>query len=246
MAEELRRMKSQLLNGSPIINQTPSSLTSSTSTSTKRQSQLPLMGDAESEHLILAGKRISHIHRIPLNNSSKSNNHHHHHHHYNNNNNSKMKGKESSAEYDYEYSISGQQDEVKLSLPDIAARSIESGDMLTDSAAYGGMDNLLQAAHILGPTSKNLNTPQPPPKRRRLSDAPSTTTIGFSALNVLANEASTARMTPPSNRINALMSVEKDEGSTARNRAPYIKVSKHFSFFFVSLLRLNSLLTLFQ
>jgi hypothetical protein len=72
MEGELRQLKSHLLNGIPLVcieneviippestlNQAPSSL------SPPRKIRLPTMGDAGSEHLLLAGKRLSHLRRI--------------------------------------------------------------------------------------------------------------------------------------------------------------------------------------
>ncbi|KAI5478013.1 hypothetical protein MNV49_005705 [Pseudohyphozyma bogoriensis] len=71
MEQELRRLRAHLLNGTPLVAtdaeillpSSSSSLPPSTSTTTKKK-RSPLMGDAEAEHLLLAGKKLSHVRRI--------------------------------------------------------------------------------------------------------------------------------------------------------------------------------------
>lgn len=75
MDEEVRRFRALVLRGSPLVAiDTEVALPSTShlhSTSTgpapprqPRKDRLPLMGDAEAEHLLIAGKKLSHVRRI--------------------------------------------------------------------------------------------------------------------------------------------------------------------------------------
>ena len=66
LTAELKALRASLLNGAPLVAVDteivyPTSIHDST---TPRKRRLPLMGDAEAEHLLLAGRRMSHLRRI--------------------------------------------------------------------------------------------------------------------------------------------------------------------------------------
>lgn len=64
MESELRQLRAHLLTGTPLIATDTEILIPSSSRSTSKPFKGALMGDAEAEHLLLAGKALSHVRRI--------------------------------------------------------------------------------------------------------------------------------------------------------------------------------------
>lgn len=64
MESELRQLRAHLLTGTPLIATDIEILIPSSSDPPSKPLKGPLMGDAEAEHLLLAGKALSHVRRI--------------------------------------------------------------------------------------------------------------------------------------------------------------------------------------